>query len=281
MRAKIITDSVSDISPDIAELYGIDVLPIEISVGSHFESAYDVPVSESVKWIEYHRKRIEYKGVGDDVYTRVFEKYVSQGMGIICITGGSAGISNYACASHAATNFPGAIIYIIDSHQLSSGVAIIALEAAIMAQEGASANAIAIRLERTMQKFRHVGVADNVQFLQYAGLCPKVVAVGSGLLNAKFEFIIIEENKFDVQIIGNSMDKAVKTFCKKVFKDLKIMDPKILFLMYTISDEEYFSYVYKYIQDLEYFEQVAACEAGHYTTSIVGRNGIGAAFMFK
>ena len=62
-----------------------------------------------------------------------------QGMEIVCITAGSGIISNYDTACHASTRFPEANIHVIDSHQISTSIGIMALEAADMANRGESA----------------------------------------------------------------------------------------------------------------------------------------------
>ena len=67
-------------------------------------------------------------------------------------------------ACHASTRFPDANIHVINSRQLSTSIGIMAIKAAEMAKNNESANAIAIRLERTLGKFRQFGLADSVDF---------------------------------------------------------------------------------------------------------------------
>jgi len=202
-------------------------------------------------------------------------------MEIVCITAGSSILSNYDCAHYASTRFPNSNIHIIDSHQMCVSVGFMALEAAEMSRKGENAEMIAFRLKSRAEQFRQYGVADTIDFLQYAGICPKVVSVGSSLLNAKFEFEVQKDMHFAVKVLRTSMRKVIPAYCKNVFKNIESIDPGIIFIMYTLSDEDYYKEVYRYISNLNYFNDIVICGAGHYTNSLVGRNGISIAYQIK
>ena len=271
----------SDITPDIAEVYGIEVVPINVSFGGAYFPVSDIPVIHMIEWIEKNKRHPEFKGVSSEAYAKVFKEYAVKGFDILCITGGSSIISSYDCACFAATGLSNEHIHVIDTHQLCASVGFMAIRAAAMASEGMSANAIEINFERNMNKCRQLGIADKVDFLQYAGICPKIVSIGSGLLNTKFEFEVRPDMNFNVQILGNSMKKAIPSYCSKVFKNKEDIDPKRVFMMHTLSDEDYFTEVYRCVEELDYFEDIVVCDAGHFTSSLVGRNGISVAYQLK
>lgn len=283
MKTKIITDAMSDITPGVAATYDIDVLPVGISLGGPFIMSDKLDVEETFNWITAIKKTPEFKGISTNTFVETFKKYIEQGLEIIFISSGSKTISNYDSACHASTRFPNANIHVIDSHQVSGVTAMITLEAAAMAQDNESANAIAIRLERSMDKFKHYGLSDTVDFLKYAGLCPKLVAMGVNLLNAKFEFAMKPDRKFDVQMAGSSKTRAMNNFVSNAFKDIKRINPKRVLLLHTLSndDENNFTDLFRRIEGLNYFEEIVVCEAGHYTTSLVGQNGLSIAYQLK
>lgn len=283
MKTKVITDAMSDITPSVAATYDIDVLPVGVSLGGSFVMSDQLETEETFNWITENKKTPEFKGVRTNAFVEVFEKYIKQGLEIVFISTGSKTISNYDSACHASTRFPDANIQIIDSHHTSGTLAMIVLMAAKMAQENESANAITIRLERTKDKFKHFGLTNTVEFLKYAGLCPRIIAVGVSLLNAKFEINMKEDLKFDVQMVGTSQKRAMTNYTTNIFKDLKSIDPKRVFLMHTISEdgENNFTELYRRIEDLNYFEEIVVCDAGHHTTSLVGQDGVSVAYQLK
>ena len=280
MAVKIVTDSISDISAEVAEVYDIEVLPIEYHIGEEYISANALDISTMINWIRQNQRTPELRGVSVETYKKVFQKYTDQGMEVVCFTAGNMTVSNYSCAMHASTLIKGNIV-VIDSHQISTSIGIMAIIAASMAKEGESANAIAIKFERIISKFRQFGLAESVEFLEYSGHCPRIVAFGSNLLNAKFEFSVFNDQKFDVKYIGNNMSKAMNTYFKDVFKNISSIDAKKIFMIHTFSDEDYFAEIYKKVLDLNYFEDIVVCNASLHTTSLYGSNGISIAYMLK
>ena len=281
MGVKIIIDSISDISRDVAEKYDIEVLPIEFLINGNFVPAFELDINEMMSWIRQKKKTPDIKGVSTDTYREAFGRYINQGMEIVCITAGSLTVSNYSSACHASTSFPDAKIQIIDSHQISTSIGMMAIRAAELANGGDNAASIARHLEREMDKFKQFGLADTVDFLQFSGYCPRIVAMGSNLLNAKFEFSVYNDHKFDVKMVGNSMAKALPAFFNDIFKDIRAINAKKIFMVYTHTKEEYFSEFYKKVTALNYFDDIIVSEASLHSTSLYGENGISVAYELK
>ncbi len=283
MRTKIITDSMSDITKDTAEAFDIEVIPVGVSLGSGVFAANKLKVIDTIDWIEKNKKAPEFKGIDTNTFIKIFQKYINEDMEIIYLSTGSSTISNYDSACHASTHFPNATINIIDSRHSSGTLAMMVLTAAKMAQNNESANAIAIHIERSAEKYKHYGLTNTVEFLNYAGMCPKILSVGVNLLNAKFAITLKEDNTFDAQIVGTSTKKALANYFSNIFKSLHTIDPKILFIMHTINDgdENLFSELYKKVEELQYFEDIVVCEGDHRTSSLVGKGGLSVAYRLK
>ena len=97
MRVKVITDCISDISKDVAEMYDIEVLSIDFLLGESYIHSKDLEVQELVTYMNKRQVSPEIRGVNTEVYAKVFDKYIKQGMEIICITAGDTFVSNYSC----------------------------------------------------------------------------------------------------------------------------------------------------------------------------------------
>ncbi len=281
MKTKIITDSISDISRDVAANYDIEVLPILVSTGGSYMSSDDADIEGVIQWIRENKKIPNFKGVSTDTYVETFEKYVKEGMEVLCITASSDRISNYDTACHASTRFPSANIQVIDSKRLSSNIGLMAVKSATMVREDMSANAIVINFERTMSKFKQFDLTDTMEFLDYSKAVPKLVATRNAMFNSKFMLASHEEGDMHTEMLGHSMEKALTNYFNIVFKDLRAIDPKRIFLSHTISDSDYFASLYKHVASLDYFEDVIASESSVYSSSFVGPNSINVAYQLK
>jgi len=281
MGVKIITDVISDINKSVAEKYDIDVMPIEIMIKGKYIPTTDISVEEMVKLIQSTKKIPDFKGVSIEKYEEAFKKYAAQGDDIVCVTAGSIAISNYDCACYAATKFPDAKIHIINTNRFSGNVGLLSVKAAKMAQEGLPANEIADRCIRSLDKLRQTALMDSLDFLKYAGSVPKILAAGTSALNAKFAFAMSKDDERDAEIVGYSMKKAVKNFCTKVFKDLNKIQPDIVFLTHTLSEENYIQEVEECVSNLKFFADVIVCESSHFNTSFVGPNCMTVTYLTK
>ena len=77
-------------------------------MGGAYVSAHDVDIKEVIKWIRDNKRIPEFKGISTETYAQVFERYINQGMEIVCIVANSRRISSYDCACYASTRFPDA-----------------------------------------------------------------------------------------------------------------------------------------------------------------------------
>lgn len=265
MQVKIITDVISDISPVVAQEYGIEIMPIQITMDGETRNASDIPIKELVEWIEANKKLPSFKGVSCDEYEKAYHKYINQGYEIVCLTAGSKAISNFDCALYASTKFPDNNIQVIDTNRYSGNVGLLAVLAAKMALNGASANEIAIVVERSLDKNRQTALVTTNGFIKYSSPEEKVVSEGINMLNTR----------------PAAMEKAVNNFCNKVFKNIESVKPEVLFLTYTDSDKDYISQVYQRAAQLEYFEDIVLCKSSHFNTSFVGLNSMAAAYQMK
>ena len=198
LEANPVTDSLDNAGTksirikDTAETFDIEVIPVGVSLGSGVFAANKLKVIDTIDWIEKNKKAPEFKGIDTNTFIKIFQKYINEDMEIIYLSTGSSTISNYDSACHASTHFPNATINIIDSRHSSGTLAMMVLTAAKMAQNNESANAIAIHIERSAEKYKHYGLTNTVEFLNYAGMCPKILSVGVNLLNAKFAITLKE-----------------------------------------------------------------------------------------
>ena len=183
MKVKIITDVISDISPDVANDYGIEVMPIKITIDGKNMSPTDISVEGLVEWVEKNKKIPSFKGVSCDEYINTFGKYVNQGYAIVCLTAGSQAISNFDCALYASTQFPNANIQVLNTNRFSGNVGLLAILAAKMAMNMRSANEIAIACERNIEKNKQAAFYDGqVKSAEY--FISNVLPITLGKMNA-------------------------------------------------------------------------------------------------
>ena len=165
---KIITDTCSDITLEIAEKYGIHLLPVHIIFGDvEYLDRYEIGVKEFYEKLETSKVHPKTAQVTIQEHTDAYMKYADD-YTIVHIPMSANASGTYQSARLARTNVldekEDAEIYIFENNQLSYGYGLWVIEAAKMAAEGKSAEEILKMLE---EKIYNVGILFSVATLDY------------------------------------------------------------------------------------------------------------------
>ena len=116
-------------------------------------------------------------------FQNFFEQFTSEGYAVIHMDI-SAELSNtYNAARLASEDMED--VYVIDTRLLSTGIALLAIEAAECRDQGMDAASIADHIEALKEKVSTSFVLDTLEFMWKGGRCSGVTAFGANLLKIK------------------------------------------------------------------------------------------------
>jgi len=280
MSVKIITDTISDISPEIAREYDIEVLPVNVILGREkHKDDESFPQEHLIEWIEANHEFPNIRGLEVEEFKRVFEKYIHQDNDIIFIAPADNILSDYNCAILAALDFNHANIKIINSKTYSATLAMLVIKAAIMSREGYSCQRIADEINRLLTHPTMSIVLNSIEFLVYTTHCPPVLNVGEKLFHMKYHLYASVGKTFSMEILPANSRKAVEKFCSTTFKTADKYNSERIIIVYTEHSEDALNYINDYIRGLNYFKDIILMPCKSYTTAIGGRNALGLAYI--
>ncbi len=171
-RVAIVTDSASDLPPDVAARQGIVVVPLVVSFGEEsFRPGVTMTTEEF--WARMTAPDAPFPTTaaaapGDflDVFRKAFDEGAEA---VICVNISEELSGTLKSARVAAGMLPGREVHVIDSRSASMGVGMLAQVAAELGEEGVSAAEIARVLE---QRTSDVGVyvaLDTLEYLKRGG----------------------------------------------------------------------------------------------------------------
>jgi len=134
----ITADSTCDLSPEMLERFNIKTIPLTIMLGE--ESFYDsVEFSPDLMYQRYRADGTLPKtgAPGLQQFTDFFQQYLNEGYEIVHLDISSELSGTYNNARLVASELEG--VYVVDSRMLSSGVALLAIEAADCRDKGMAA----------------------------------------------------------------------------------------------------------------------------------------------
>lgn len=191
----IVTDSTSDISPEIAAERGITVVPLQVTFGE--ESITDGTLTQEQFFARMAASptlpTTSQPSVG--AFVEVYERVLATAGQVVSVHISNKLSGTVASATQAAENFNGRV-HVFDSLNLSGGLALQVYEAAAAAAEGLSHSAAIERLERARARVKMIVGLDSLDNLAKGGRIGKVSALLGSILNLKVTMTVDETGAF-------------------------------------------------------------------------------------
>jgi DegV family protein with EDD domain len=186
MEIGLVTDSPADVPPDLAEQYGIEVIPaILVMDGEQYIDGVNLTREEYYRRLPAMKTPPTTAAPALGEFVSRYQKLFAAGcQHIISLhTAGSlTSILNFA--QKAAEEFIGRVT-VLDSGQLSLGVGYQVLAAAEAIEKGLGLEETLQVIRRTRERVRVSAALDTMAYLRRSGRVPAAIAALGGLLNIK------------------------------------------------------------------------------------------------
>ena len=199
-KVKIVTDSCADLTMEQLNRYGIDFAKMSTSCDG-VESVATLAWTENDVHCHYNKmrdgKRIITAQVSVEEFQRIFELYLKQEMDIVyigCSSKQSGSVNTgFVTAKKLMEKYEGSTIICIDSLNASMGEGMLAIEAAKLANNGASATEIEAHILSIRKKVNQYVTVHSLDALKRAGRVKGSAAFFGNLMGVK-PIIIADAN---------------------------------------------------------------------------------------
>ncbi len=184
---KIVTDSASDLAPELAEQHNITVVPLTIRFGdTEFLDRRDLTPDQFWSRCASSAVLPETSAPSPGAFQQAFEEAADGGYdGAVCISLSSALSATLQSATAAAEalgdRFP---VRVIDSCSITMGEGLQALSAARMSAEGKGIEDVALLTQDLVARTRVFGAIDTLDYLKKGGR----ISGGRALLGSLLSF---------------------------------------------------------------------------------------------
>lgn len=195
---KIISDSTSDLSQELLDQYEISILPLHILLGEkECEDGVNVTPDEIYRWSEENKTTPKTSAPSLDQAIELLRPYVEQNREVICFSisndmSTSGNVMRLAAEELEAEH----LVTVINSENLSTGIGLLVIEAAIMAKAGKNAGEITQKIENLKPLVRASFVVDTLTYLYRGGRCSGLAAMAGGVLKLHPK-IVVEQGKMN------------------------------------------------------------------------------------
>ena len=186
-KIKLITDTASDLTLEIAKEYDIHLIPINLNIdGKQLKDKYDISNDEFYNYLETHDEVPKTAQISVGEHIDEFKKFVDE-YSIIYVPISSKASGTNQSAQLAKNEIleenPDADITIVDSMSFSYCYGYWITEAAKMAKKGASKEEIVEMLEDRFSRTRAVFAVDTLDYLQKGGRISSTAKIVANVLD--------------------------------------------------------------------------------------------------
>ena len=280
---KIISDSTCDLSPELLARYEIDILPLHILLGvQEFEDGKNITPDQIFAWSDANKTTPKTSAPAMADAIELFRPYVTAGREIVCFSISSS-MSTSGNVMRLAAEELGASgqITVIDSANLSTGIGLLVVEAAIMAKKNRTASEIVSEIEKLKPNVRASFVVDTLTYLYRGGRCNAVAAMAGGVLKLHPK-IVVEDGAMNAsKKYRGKIASVILSYVKDMEKDLKNARQERVFITHSGCDREIVETVRTYLKNLGIFEEILETRAGGVVSSHCGPGTLGVLYISK
>jgi DegV family protein with EDD domain len=181
---KVVTDSCSDITPQLAQELGITVVPLYVQFGNEtYRDNVDLSTEEFYHKLEISKIRPATSTATPADFAKVFTKLAEETEEILTITLSQAFSATYAAALQGKTMVSkDCRIEVIDSKLGAGAQMLLVISAAKMAQAGANLDHIVDQVKKAIPRAQIRMTFDTLEYLRRGGRIGKAQAFLGGLL---------------------------------------------------------------------------------------------------
>lgn len=280
---KIISDSTCDLSQEVLCKYDIDIIPLHILKGEEeLEDGPDIDISALYEWAEKNKTTPKTSAPSFETVMRIMKPYLDKGMELICFSvsgemSSSGNVIRLAAEELEAKDR----VTVIDSRNLSTGIGLLVVEAAVMAASGKKRDEIARKMNQLIPRVRASFVVDTLVYLHRGGRCSAASALIGGALSFH-PMIVVKNGKMDAsKKYRGKINKVIKKYAQDLEADMKNAYPDRVFITHSQCDAGIVEEVRDYIQSLEIFDEIIETRAGGVISSHCGPGTLGVLYISK
>ncbi|HHT35843.1 MAG TPA: DegV family protein [Firmicutes bacterium] len=277
---KITADSTCDLSAEILERFGIEIVPLHVVVDTEdYRDGVDITPIGIVNRVENEGQICKTAAVNAFEYQEFFSKLASKYDAVIHINLGSQFSSCYQNANIAAQEFDN--VYVIDSQNLSTGHGHVVYEAALMAEQGLSAPEICSKLEELIPRVDASFVISKLDYLYKGGRCSGLEAFGARLLKIKPCIEVVDGEMVVGKKYRGSFERSLELYVKDRLADKDEIDYSRVFITHCLCSEQIIQKVKDTVKTYADFEEIIVTEAGSTITCHCGPDTLGILYLRK
>ena len=278
---KIIADSTCDLSEVLIRKYDVDILPLHILLGEkEYEDGKSITPEDIFRWSDEHETTPKTSAPSMETAMEVLRPYTREGRECVCFCISESMSTCGNVIRMAAQELEAeSLVHVVDSQNLSTGIGLLVIEAAIMAGEGKTAAQIVARIGELRPLVRASFVVDTLVYLHRGGRCGGLAAMLGGALKLHPKIVVESGAMHSTKKYRGNMRSVVLSYAKDMDAELKNARPDRVFITHSGCKPTVVEPVREYLAGLGIFAEIIETRAGGVISSHCGPGTLGVLFI--
>ena len=277
----VIADTTCDLSPELKEKYQIKTFPLHIHLGDkEYTDGVDISPDDIYRWSDENKATPKTSAVSPAEANDVLQEALEEAESVICfcISDQMSSTGNVLRLAVQELEVEDKV-FVIDSKNLSTGIGLQIIEAAIMAEQGMQAAEIVEEITKMRDRVRASFVVDTLTYLHRGGRCSGLAALAGSALKLHPLISVTDGKMLPGKKYRGKMNRVLLEYVKDMEEELKTAKADRVFITHSGCEEEIVDAVKAELVALDHFEEILVTRAGSVITSHCGPGTLGVLYI--
>ncbi len=276
MKIALSCETTVDLTKELIEKFNIHILPFSVLLGEKNYFDGEITCDDIIAYVNENKTLPKTGAINKSQYDEHFAKLLVEYDAVVHLSLSSELSSAYSNAVLSAKELKN--VYVIDSRSLSTGIALLAICARELIDEGKDAKEVYEVVKSRIPFVQASFELKRVDYLYKGGRCGMLALLGANLLKICPQIIVKDGKLVAGKKYRGKFKHVVENYCRDVLEEFDTPDLNHAFVTYTTADEEIIE-VAKSALINRGFKNVYVTRAGGTITSHCGEDCLGILFI--
>ena len=276
MRIAISTESTADLTPELIKEYDFKIISYVIQLGDDSALDGEITTDQIISFVNENKILPKTAAINEYRFTEHFAELKKEYDAVIHFSLSSELSVASSNAKRVAQNFEN--VYVVDTRSLSTGIALLAIYAKNLVNQGKSASEIYELVQKRIPYVQASFELKRLDYLHKGGRCSALALFGANLLKIRPQIILQDGKMVPGKKYRGNFAHVVKNYCEDILEEYDNPDLSLGFVTYTTADEEIIESAKNYLAERG-FKRICVTRAGGTITSHCGEDCLGILFL--
>ncbi len=261
-KIQISAESTIDLPKEVLAEYDIKTIPFTLVMGDEEHLDGEVKGEDLFAFVEKTGRLPHTSAINQESYRKYFSELLEDAEHVIHFSL-SSGITSATQNAILVSKEFGGRVDVVDTHSLSTGIALQAIYAARLAQKGLEPGEIVAKVMERIPYDQTSFALESVEYLYKGGRCSALARLGANLLKLRPQIIMHPDTGTMTagKKFKGKMEKWVVDYVRTTLEEFPNIDPEIGFVTYSSAEPEVIEAARKLMEE-KGFKKIYVTRAG-------------------